>query len=99
MLGLSRGGMETFLALRQGFPAKAVAVVGAVYDVEAFGKRSPQVINSAGRSIPDFAGNGPAIMRERSAMNWPDQIDVPVLIIHGADDAEVPASDGVRNKA
>jgi Dipeptidyl aminopeptidases/acylaminoacyl-peptidases len=28
-------------------------------------------------------------------MNWPDQINVPLLIIHGADDEEVPATEAM----
>jgi dipeptidyl aminopeptidase/acylaminoacyl peptidase len=95
LYGLSRGGMMSFLALKRGFAAKAAAVVGAVFDIEAFGARSPQMLASAGRSIPDFASNGPAILRERSAMNWPDAIEVPLLILHGADDQEVPATEAM----
>lgn len=95
LYGLSRGGMESFLALKKGFPAKAAAVVGAVFDIEAFGKRSPQMFNSATRSIPEYARDGAAVLRDRSAMNWPEQINVPLLIIHGADDEEVPATEAM----
>ena len=95
LYGLSRGGMQLFLALRKGFPAKAAAVVGAVFDLEAFGRRSPQMFNSAIRSIPEYARDGAAIIRDRSAMNWPEQIDVPLLIIHGADDQDVPATEAM----
>jgi dipeptidyl aminopeptidase/acylaminoacyl peptidase len=95
LFGLSRGGMMSFLALKRGFPARAAAVVGAVFDLEAFGVRAPQIMAGAARSIPDFATNGPAILRERSAMNWPEQIDVPLLILHGADDREVPATEAM----
>jgi dipeptidyl aminopeptidase/acylaminoacyl peptidase len=28
-------------------------------------------------------------------VNWPDQISVPLLIIHGADDEEVPATEAM----
>jgi dipeptidyl aminopeptidase/acylaminoacyl peptidase len=95
LYGLSRGGMMSFLALKRGFAARAAAVVGAVFDLDAFGRRSPQVMDGASRSIPDFATNGPAILRERSAMNWPEVIDVPLLILHGADDQEVPATEAM----
>jgi dipeptidyl aminopeptidase/acylaminoacyl peptidase len=95
LYGLSRGGMESFLALRKGFPAKAAAVVGAVFDLEAFGRRSPQVLGSATRSIPEYARDSAAILANRSAMNWPEQISVPLLIIHGADDEEVPATEAM----
>jgi dipeptidyl aminopeptidase/acylaminoacyl peptidase len=95
LYGLSRGAMMSFLALKRGFPAKAAAVVGALIDLEAAGKRSPQVLASAGRSIPNFASDAATIVRERSVMNWPEQVGVPVLILHGADDQEVPATEAM----
>jgi dipeptidyl aminopeptidase/acylaminoacyl peptidase len=91
LYGLSRGGMMSFLSLKRGFPAKAVAVVGAVFDVEAFQERAPKVVASALALSPD-ASKGVAVLRERSVMNWPDQVSAPLLIIHGAKDEEVPAS-------
>lgn len=91
LYGLSRGGMMSFLALQRGFPAKAAAVVGAVFDVEAFAQRAPKVVESALRSVPDYPSRGVALLRERSVMNWPEQVSVPLLIIHGAKDEEVPA--------
>jgi dipeptidyl aminopeptidase/acylaminoacyl peptidase len=85
----------SFLALKQGFPAKAAAVVGAVFDVEAIKWRSPQIVNSAMQSNPDYASHGTALLRARSAMNWPEAITVPLLILHGADDEEVPATEAM----
>jgi len=95
LYGLSRGGMMSFLALKQGFPAKAAAVVGAVFDLEAFGRRSPDMLKRAVRSIPDYENQGAALLRARSAMNWPEEINVPVLIIHGAEDEDVPATEAM----
>jgi acetyl esterase/lipase len=43
LYGLSRGGMMSFLALKQGFPAKAAAVVGALVDLEAMNHRAPEM--------------------------------------------------------
>jgi dipeptidyl aminopeptidase/acylaminoacyl peptidase len=91
LYGLSRGGMMSFLALKRGFPAKAAAVVGAVFDVEAFAQRAPKVVESAMRLNPDYPSKGVVLLRERSVMNWPEQITVPLLIVHGAKDEEVPA--------
>jgi dipeptidyl aminopeptidase/acylaminoacyl peptidase len=91
LYGLSRGGMTSFLALKQGFPAKAVAVVGSVFDVEAFAHRRPKVVASALAVRPENLDDVAAILRERSVMNWPDQVTAPLLIIHGGSDKEVPA--------
>jgi dipeptidyl aminopeptidase/acylaminoacyl peptidase len=95
LYGLSRGGMMSFLALKRGFPAKAVAVVGAVFDVEAFEYRAPKVVASALALSPDYASKGVALLRERSVMNWPEQVRAPLLIIHGTHDEEVPATEAL----
>ena len=39
--------------------------------------------------------NAAAVLRARSVMNWPEQIGVPLLIMHGANDQEVRAEDAM----
>jgi dipeptidyl aminopeptidase/acylaminoacyl peptidase len=95
LYGLSRGGMMSFLALKQGFPAKATAVVGALFDLEAMNRRAPEMVKKAMVGNDDFARDAAAVLRARSVMNWPEQIGVPLLIIHGANDQEVPAVDAM----
>jgi dipeptidyl aminopeptidase/acylaminoacyl peptidase len=95
LYGLSRGGMMSFLALKQGFPAKAAVVVGALFDLEAMSRRAPEMVKKAMAGSDDFARDAAAALRARSAMNWPEQIGVPLLIIHGANDQEVPAVDAM----
>ena len=95
LYGLSRGGMMAFLALKRGAAVKAAAVVGAVFDVEAFGRRAPRTLERAAGLIPDYDSRGITALRERSAMNWPEQISVPLLILHGGNDQEVPASEAL----
>ena len=95
MYGVSRGGMMTFLAMKQNFPIRAAAVVGAVYDAAAFGARAPRVLAEAAKLIPDYARNGPAALQERSVMNWPDAVNAPLLILHGANDEEVPPTEAL----
>jgi dipeptidyl aminopeptidase/acylaminoacyl peptidase len=89
--GVSRGGMMTFLALRRGAVANAAVVLGAVLDVEdaaQFTKqRAPGIAKAIEKLIPDY---GPAALRERSVTEWPGQVNVPILIIHGGADEEVP---------
>jgi dipeptidyl aminopeptidase/acylaminoacyl peptidase len=91
--GVSRGGMMTFLALRRGATANAVAVLGGLLDLEdALGvtkQRAPSIADRVMKLIPD---DGPAALRDRSAINFADQVNVPVLILHGGADEEVPAS-------
>lgn len=96
LYGLSRGGMMTFLALKRGAIVNAAAVVGAIFDVEGAleptRKRAPGIAEAVTKLIPDFSSRGSAALSERSAMNWPDRVNVPLLIIHGGDDEEVPVS-------
>jgi dipeptidyl aminopeptidase/acylaminoacyl peptidase len=93
LYGLSRGGMMSFLALKQGFRAKAVAAVGAVYDFEAAGRRTPKIVASALAAVPE--ANRGAVLRERSVVNWPNQVTAPLLIIHGTADQEVPVAEAL----
>ena len=86
----------TFLMLQRGAVVNAAAVVGALFDVEgaleATKQRAPGIVDRVTRLIPDYANRGAAALRERSAMNWPEKVNVPLLIIHGGDDEEVPVS-------
>ncbi len=95
MYGVSRGGMMTFLEMKRNLPITAAAVVGAVYDLAAFGVRAPGVLAEAAKLIPDYAQKGVTALQERSVMNWPDSINAPLLILHGANDEEVPATEAL----
>ena len=47
----------------------------------------PEMISGVYRQlIPGFSRNGPALLRERSAVDWPEKINVPLLILHGTAD-------------
>jgi poly(3-hydroxybutyrate) depolymerase len=93
MYGVSRGGMMTLLEMKRAFPMNAAAIVGGAYDVAAFNQRSPGVLDEITRLIPGYSQNSSSALRERSAMNWPEAVNVPLLILHGTDDA------GIRHKA
>lgn len=87
MQGASRGGMQAFLAIKRGIPINAVAVNGALTDLVAAAKERPGVVAGVwNKLIPGFAGRGDEAMRERSAIYFADQINVPVLILQGGAD-------------
>ena len=94
--GLSRGGMMTFLALARGVTVNAAAVVGGIYDLQglmaAAKLRMPAVANRVMTLIPDYSSRGAAALAERSVMEWPEKLAVPLLMIHGSEDEEVPVS-------
>jgi dipeptidyl aminopeptidase/acylaminoacyl peptidase len=87
MLGWSRGGMMTYLALKNGIPVNAVAVGSGVTDLIDSLKKTPQLAGPVLKElIPDYDKRGEELLRERSAVYWPEKISVPVLIMHGSGD-------------
>jgi dipeptidyl aminopeptidase/acylaminoacyl peptidase len=86
LLGVSRGGMETYLALKNGIPVRAAAVVSGEADLIASTKDRPEMMGVYRELIPGYAQRGPEPLRERSVIAWPEKINVPILILHGTAD-------------
>ena len=61
LLGLSRGGTMTYLAIKRGIPVKAAAVIGGVTDVKAWVDSRPEM---------NLINGNPFI--DGFAKNWPD---------------------------
>jgi dipeptidyl aminopeptidase/acylaminoacyl peptidase len=87
--------MMTFLEMKRGLIVNAAVVVGAVYDLEAFQQRAPGIVGQATKLIPNYPSNKSSALRERSAMDWPEKVNAPLLILHGGDDDEVPATEAL----
>lgn len=98
LYGESRGGMMVYQALREGFPARAAAVVGAFTNLEGM-LNSPRGAQAASQIWPDLGSNRASIVTCRSAVEWPTRISAPVLIIHGAADHDVPPSQSLEMAA
>ena len=104
MLGLSRGGTMTYLAIKRGVPIKAAAVIGGVTDVKAWVDSRPEMnlvngnpfIDGFRNIWPDFEHRAEEGYRARSAVYWADQINVPVLILHSRTDRMVPVTQAIR---
>ena len=86
MLGLSRGAMMTYLALKQNMPVNAVAVRAGLLDLVSVGKGRPFLVNFLRERNSDFDQRGEALMRERSAVHGAEHINVPMLILQGGAD-------------
>ncbi|HEX4960933.1 MAG TPA: prolyl oligopeptidase family serine peptidase [Thermoanaerobaculia bacterium] len=86
LLGVSRGGMETYLALKNGIAVKAAAVVSGEADLTASSKDRPEMMGVYRELIPGYAQRGPELLRARSVIDWPEKINVPILILHGTAD-------------
>jgi dipeptidyl aminopeptidase/acylaminoacyl peptidase len=94
MHGHSRGGTMTYLALKAGAPVRAAAVTSGVADFAARTRFTPWVADSVDRVLmPDYEHRAAEHYRTRSAVNWPERLTVPLLIMAGtADDRVPPAS-------
>lgn len=104
MLGLSRGGTMTYLAIKRGVPVKAAAVIGGVSDVKAWVDARPemgivngnQYTDGLARIWRDYEHRAEEYYRARSAIYWADQINVPVLILHSRTDRLVPVTQALK---
>jgi len=96
MLGISRGAMNTFMALRDApqnviEKYRAVAVVGGLVDLVDMKKFRPEMERVYRALIPDYASKEAEQLYTRSASLWPERLPrhVAVLQIHGEDDERV----------
>jgi dipeptidyl aminopeptidase/acylaminoacyl peptidase len=89
LYGESRGGMMTYQAIRDGFPARAAAVVGAFTDQGALLDAAPELKKMTDKL---WAREKPGeALERRSAIRWAEKIQMPILIQHGSsDDAVAP---------
>lgn len=104
MLGLSRGGTMTYLAIRRGIPVRAAAVIGGVTDVKAWVDARPEMglvngnayIDGFANIWPDYEHHAAEEYRARSAVYWASEINVPVLILHSRTDRLVQVTQALR---
>jgi dipeptidyl aminopeptidase/acylaminoacyl peptidase len=89
MLGESRGGIMTFLALKRKFPLRAAATVGAITDMAFYLKDRPWAEEFFRENFPSYEENKDSILRARSAIYWADQLEVPLLLMNGQADPQV----------
>jgi glutamine amidotransferase-like uncharacterized protein/dienelactone hydrolase len=97
MMGHSRGGMMTYLALKQDCLAgtgdiKAAATVGGVADLFMHYERKSYIAQMVGVTPKQ----NPELYESRSAICWPELIDAPLLIQHGEDDRQVSVENSLE---
>jgi dipeptidyl aminopeptidase/acylaminoacyl peptidase len=95
MLGWSRGGMMTFLAVSKSCRFSAAVIGAAPTDLYAEIKKRPVMGSLLQRSVPGYAGNKDAAIKARSARYWPEKLckTTPILLLQGSDDQRcVPES-------
>ncbi len=89
MLGESRGGIMTLELLKENFPVKAAATIGAITDFWAYKDEMKGIENSSRQIWPDYDQNRDSIYYKRSAIKWADRINTPLLIMQGTADWSV----------
>lgn len=93
MLGWSRGGMMTYLAMKHGAQLNAAVVGAGAADLIRGNVLRPEMDRVCARFIPGYAENRDALLRERSAVCWPEKISAPLLLLHGDADDKVDVAD------
>lgn len=88
LYGESRGGMMVFQAIRDDFPARAAATFGGFTDLGAL-LEQPRWAGAGNAIWPDLDERRAEIVERRSALAWPEAIDIPILLMHGSDDGAV----------
>lgn len=92
LFGWSRGAMMTWQALRQNTQDISAAIVGAgVVDMAPELQRRPEMEKLLTHMVPDFKENRESHLKQRSAINWMQELnaEVPVLLLHGDKDWRV----------
>ena len=89
MLGESRGGIMTYMTIRDRFPLQAAATIGAITDMEMFIRDTPGIIGVIEKIYPDYMQKKQEFWQSRSVLSWPEAINVPVLIMNGQADPQV----------
>ncbi|WP_199613633.1 alpha/beta hydrolase family protein [Paenibacillus alkalitolerans] len=92
MLGQSRGGLMTYLALKKKAELNAAVVInGPSNMIDLYYQREEVMKEILDRLVGDPVRDKKEYT-ERSAIYWAEEINVPVLIIHGEKDLMVPVS-------
>lgn len=93
LIGASRGGMMTYLLIKHKLPVRAAVTIAAVSNQLNWESFRPEMHeNVYKRFIPDFEKNEKEALRKRSAICWPEALNVPLLLLHGTSDSAVQHS-------
>ncbi|MBN1680699.1 MAG: prolyl oligopeptidase family serine peptidase [Anaerolineae bacterium] len=95
MMGCSRGGLVTYMALKEDSARgthiiKAAVTVGGIADLFLWrDERGDVVENLYMPYIGVLPEQAPDLYKARSAVFWPQLINAPLLLLHGEDDGQV----------
>ena len=90
MLGYSRGGMMTYIAISMTEKVKAAAVVGGITDcIQSYHEREQGMKQVYIELVGGTPQQKEAEYKKRSVYYWPEKINTPILILHGEADWRV----------
>ncbi|HSS20190.1 MAG TPA: prolyl oligopeptidase family serine peptidase [Pyrinomonadaceae bacterium] len=98
MYGESRGGVMTYQAIKENFPANAAAVFGAFTDLYDLIAAHPDVYSQKMLSQfwPNIDTQRDELIKARSAIYWPERLNVPLLIMNGGNDKGVSPTHSLK---
>ena len=99
MVGFSRGGMMTYLALAGTNRMKAAAIVAGVADSRSVVVDRPDMETYVyAELIPDYPDVKEEALLARSALAWPERLcaTTPILLLHGTADWRVDPGQSLR---
>ena len=97
--GTSRGGMMTYLAMKQTNRFKAAVVTSGLANAFTNISNRPEMEKGVySQLIPNYSTNKEEELKKRSAVYWADKLckTTPLLIIHGSADKRVPAAEAIE---
>ncbi|HEX5182930.1 MAG TPA: alpha/beta fold hydrolase [Allosphingosinicella sp.] len=97
LVGVSRGGMMAYLALRDGAKVNAAAAVSAMTDMAVEARRRPAMETNVWRKlIPNYDADREAAWARRSGLKVAREVDLPpMLILHGTADWRVDPDESI----
>lgn len=89
MMGISRGGMMTYMTIRNDERIKKAVVISGIADLFMSCEERQDMLELCQNLIGSSPSEAPEEYQKRSATYWADQIKCPVLIIHSKEDEKV----------
>lgn len=98
MVGGSRGGLMTYLALTRTTRIKAAVVLAGMADAfRSVAERPEMGTNVMAELIPGYATNRDSVLATRSPVRWADRLcpTTPIMLLHGTADWRVSPLDAL----